>query len=67
MLLYHVAGGARRATQLLDEGSAATLQGGSVTVGFAAGKVTVNDASIINPDINAPNGLIQVIDQVLLP
>lgn len=67
ILLYHVVGGDPGALSLLLQGSADTLLGESVTFGFRAGKVTVNQAYIINPNVSAPNGSIQVIDGVLLP
>ena len=44
-----------------------TLQGGSVTTKSEAGKVTVNGATVLNADIEASNGVIHVIDTVILP
>lgn len=68
ILLYHVVGGDRDALRLLLEGSADTLLAGeSIIFGFRAGRITVNQANIINPNVSAPNGSIQVIDGVLLP
>ena len=67
ILLYHVVGDNPGALGLLLQGSADTLLGETLTFGFRAGKVTVNQANIINPDVNAPNGSIQVLDGVLLP
>jgi uncharacterized surface protein with fasciclin (FAS1) repeats len=67
ILLYHVVGGDPGALNLLLQGSTDTLLGESVTFGFRAAKITVNQAIIISPNVSAPNGSIQVIDGVLLP
>lgn len=46
----------------------ATVQGATVKVdGSAAGKVTVNDATVVSADVDASNGVIHVIDKVILP
>jgi len=66
-LLYHVTAGRLGAAELLKAGSATTLQGGDVTVGLRADGVYVNDSRVINPNVNAPNGVLHVIDAVLQP
>jgi uncharacterized surface protein with fasciclin (FAS1) repeats len=47
--------------------SAKTVNGQAVTVAVAGGKVKVNDANVVKTDIAASNGVIHVIDTVLLP
>jgi uncharacterized surface protein with fasciclin (FAS1) repeats len=44
-----------------------TVQGATLSITEVNGTVMVNDAKIIIPDIKASNGLVQVIDGVLLP
>jgi Fasciclin domain len=47
--------------------SAATLQGGSVAITVSGSTVKVNDATVTTADVGASNGVIHVIDTVLLP
>jgi uncharacterized surface protein with fasciclin (FAS1) repeats len=47
--------------------TATTLQGQDVTIAVVNGGVTINDAKVITPDVLATNGVIHVIDTVLLP
>jgi hypothetical protein len=51
----------------LEVGEATTLQGGKITVRFADGRVVVGPATLVQADLPASNGVIHVIDQVLLP
>jgi uncharacterized surface protein with fasciclin (FAS1) repeats len=44
-----------------------TAQGKSVTFGSAAGALTVNGAKVVKPNVDCTNGMIHVIDAVLLP
>jgi uncharacterized surface protein with fasciclin (FAS1) repeats len=68
ILLYHVAPGTQRGLQLLLSGGTETLLvGESVSVRFARGGLLVNSERIISPNISAPNGIIHVLDGVLLP
>ncbi len=67
ILLYHVVEGRVYADQAIDAGEAATLQGGEVTIKKSWGNVKVNDAKVVTPDIEASNGVIHVIDRVILP
>ena len=67
ILLYHVVPGAVMSSDLTDGGSANTLQGAPVTFTVGDGKVAVNDANVVTPDIKTSNGVIHVIDKVLLP
>jgi uncharacterized surface protein with fasciclin (FAS1) repeats len=65
ILLYHVAAGAVTSDQIQD-GELETVGGESVDLSTENG-VQVNDANVIKADIEADNGVIHVIDQVLLP
>ncbi len=67
MLLYHVVPGKVMAADVTDGLEAATLQGKSLKFTVADGKVMVNDATVVATDIEASNGVIHVIDSVLLP
>jgi uncharacterized surface protein with fasciclin (FAS1) repeats len=67
ILKFHVLAGKVDLSAALSAKSAATLQGDHVRIGFANGKVSVNNASLITADIKASNGVIHVIDSVLLP
>mgnify|MGYP001263671001 CR=1 FL=1 len=55
------------ADQAIEAGEAATLQGGEVEIKKSWGNVKVNDAKVTTPDIEASNGVIHVIDRVILP
>ncbi|MBK8046917.1 MAG: fasciclin domain-containing protein [Anaerolineales bacterium] len=67
VLLYHVVPGRLIAALINDGGEATTAQGEPVKFTFADGKKLVNDANITAKDIQAGNGVIHVIDKVLLP
>jgi uncharacterized surface protein with fasciclin (FAS1) repeats len=66
ILTYHVVPGAVMSTDLTEGMKAATVQGGEVTI-MLEGGAKVNDATITTPDIAASNGVIHVIDTVLMP
>lgn len=63
---YHVVPGAVMSTDLTDGLTAATVEGTDVTFDLDNGPM-VNEASITQPDIEASNGVIHVIDTVLIP
>lgn len=65
ILTYHVAPGAISSDQI-SAGDVATVEGQTVSVTTDAG-VQVNGANVVTPDVEASNGLIHVIDTVLLP
>jgi transforming growth factor-beta-induced protein len=65
VLLYHVVSGRVRSTDL-RAGKVATLQGAAATVDLSSG-VKINDATVIAADVEASNGVIHVIDTVILP
>jgi len=67
ILLYHVLGSREGALQLLRARNAETLQGDDLRVRLQRLGVYVNNARVINPNVNAPNGIIHTIDKVLLP
>ncbi|MCF3595989.1 fasciclin domain-containing protein [Rhodobacteraceae bacterium LMO-12] len=66
VLTYHVLPGKVMATDLVDDMKAATVQGGEVTIDLDNGAM-VNDAKVTTADIAASNGVIHVIDKVILP
>lgn len=68
-LLYHVVGGEFLATDVvgLDGQMVETASGESVRIAVMDGSVMVNDATVIITDIETSNGVIHVIDAVLLP
>ena len=67
ILLYHVVPGKVMAGQVTDGLTVATVQGSNVTFTVADGAVKINDANIVTTDIETSNGVIHVIDSVLLP
>ena len=66
ILTYHVVAGKVMSTDLSEGLKAATAQGGDVTITLEGGP-KVNGAVISGPDIAASNGVIHVIDAVILP
>ncbi|MEM7644205.1 MAG: fasciclin domain-containing protein [Pseudomonadota bacterium] len=68
ILTYHVAGNSYPASQILgNRGTIPTLQGSNLIVDGTGSGVTVGGANVITPDVVATNGVIHVIDAVLLP
>ena len=68
ILTYHVVPGAVTSDQLAgQELRVGTVQGGSLHVNAKSGGVRVNNATVTAADIEASNGVIHVIDTVLLP
>jgi transforming growth factor-beta-induced protein len=67
ILLYHVVPGKVMAADVVNLTSADTALGQSVTIKVEDGKVFINDAQVIITDIETRNGVIHVIDTVLLP
>lgn len=66
VLTYHVVAGKVMSTDLSDDMTATTVQGGEITIDLDNG-VMVNDANVVTADIEAENGVIHVIDKVILP
>ncbi len=67
VLKYHVISGRVYADDAVEAGVAATLQGGDVRVTIKDGRLMVNDATVVASDIETSNGVIHVIDRVILP
>jgi len=66
ILTYHVVPGKVMSTDLTNGMTATTVQGSDVTI-MTEGGVMVNDATVTTADIEASNGVIHVIDKVILP
>jgi uncharacterized surface protein with fasciclin (FAS1) repeats len=66
ILTYHVVPGRVTAHDVANLDSATTLQGQTVKISKQDG-VKINDAKVIAPDVEATNGVIHVIDSVLMP
>jgi uncharacterized surface protein with fasciclin (FAS1) repeats len=67
ILTYHVVAGEVRAADVVKLQSAKAVSGDSIAVKVRDGKVHVDDASVTKADIQASNGVIHVIDAVILP
>lgn len=66
VLTYHVVAGKVMSTDLTDGMKAATVNGEEITVNLSSG-VKINDSTVSSADIEASNGVIHVIDTVLVP
>lgn len=67
VLTYHVLAGTVPAKKVVDLKGAKTLNGQRVDIAVANGKVTVDKANVVKTDIQCSNGIIHVIDSVILP
>ena len=67
VLLYHVAKGKLTAAKVVKRSSVKTVNGQSVRIRVSGGKVTVGGARVTTPDVAASNGVIHVINKVLIP
>ena len=67
VLTYHVVAGKVMAADVVKLTSAVTVQGQSVSIEVKDGKVYVDGAQVVATDIKASNGVIHVIDAVILP
>jgi uncharacterized surface protein with fasciclin (FAS1) repeats len=67
VLTYHVVAGKVLAADVVKLKAATTVQGGAVKIATGSGSVKVDDANVVKTDILASNGVIHVIDTVLLP
>ncbi len=66
ILTYHVVSGKVMAAEAAKLTSATTVQGGEIKIDASHG-VKINDATVVTADIDASNGVIHVIDTVLMP
>jgi uncharacterized surface protein with fasciclin (FAS1) repeats len=66
-LLYHVVGGNILSTMLSDNMKASSVSGKELTVTIQAGTAFINNARVTTADIQSQNGVVHVIDAVLIP
>lgn len=67
ILTFHVVAGKVLSTDLTDGMKTKTVNGKEITIGVKEGKVTVNGANVTTADLGAGNGVVHVIDAVILP
>jgi uncharacterized surface protein with fasciclin (FAS1) repeats len=67
VLTYHVVPGKVMAEKVVKLSSATTVNGQDVSITVKDGKVMVDNANVVKTDIKASNGVIHVIDSVILP
>ena len=67
ILTYHVVAGSVRAVDVVKLHSAKAVSGDTITIATSGGTVTVDGARVTKTDIVASNGVIHVIDAVILP
>jgi uncharacterized surface protein with fasciclin (FAS1) repeats len=67
ILLYHVVPGKVTSKQVVNLKEARTAGGQMLPISAADGKVMIGSAQVVTPDIAASNGVIHVIDRVILP
>ena len=67
VLLYHVVKGKVTAAQAMKLHSAKTLEGKSISIRASSGKVIVGGATVVKANVLASNGVIHVINKVLIP
>jgi len=66
ILTYHVVSGKVMSADMVNLNSVPTLEGSALSIDAASG-VKVNNATVVTPDVEADNGVIHVIDSVLIP
>jgi uncharacterized surface protein with fasciclin (FAS1) repeats len=67
VLLYHVVSGRVMATDVVKLKSAQTVEGSSIKIAVKGKNVTINKAKVLTVDVAASNGVIHVIDTVIMP
>jgi uncharacterized surface protein with fasciclin (FAS1) repeats len=67
VLLYHVVPGEVTSSEVVTLRSARTLNGKAVRVRATGGSVFINNAKVTTPDVMASNGVIHVVNRVLIP
>ena len=67
ILTYHVVAGKVMSTDITGDMQPSTVNGSTLNITLKNGKVMINNATVISADIDADNGVIHVIDEVLIP
>jgi uncharacterized surface protein with fasciclin (FAS1) repeats len=67
ILTYHVVAGKVEAKDVVNLTTANTVQGSPISIRVVDGKVMINNATVVTADVQASNGVIHVIDTVILP
>ncbi len=67
ILTYHVVSGTHMAAGLKDGSELTTVQGGKLKVSVKDNKVMIGDAHVTTADVCASNGVVHLIDKVLMP
>ena len=67
ILTYHVVSGKVMAADVVKLSKAKTVEGSEVKIQVEGGKVRVDNANVVKTDIEASNGVIHVIDAVIMP
>jgi uncharacterized surface protein with fasciclin (FAS1) repeats len=67
ILTYHVVPGKVMSTDVVKLSSAKTVQGSTIDIAVADGKVKIDGATVVKADIGCSNGVVHVIDSVILP
>jgi uncharacterized surface protein with fasciclin (FAS1) repeats len=67
VLTYHVVPGKVESAQVTKMNSAKAVSGDAIKIAVKDGKVMVNNATVVTADVGASNGVIHVIDTVILP
>ena len=67
ILTYHVVSGKHMAADLKDGAEITTVQGEKLKVSVEGGKVMIGEANVTTADVAASNGVVHLIDKVLLP
>ena len=67
ILTYHVVPGEVKAADVSKLTSARTVQGGTLAIDAKSGSVMIDKAKVVKADVTASNGVIHVIDAVLMP
>lgn len=67
ILTHHVVAGTVLAADVVKLSSATTVAGTSVAIAVNEGKVTIGDASVVTADVLCSNGVIHIVDSVILP
>lgn len=67
VLTYHVVPGKVMAKDVVNLSTATTVQGQDISINVDDGKVKINNATVVKADVKCKNGVIHVIDTVILP